>query len=130
MYTPFPFTPFFRAYPDPAVRANDNIIATAHPDGEGGAPRGDAPRARMDDERALRVLCDLEEGFALFEVEAANRLRVSDVEPGIGVEIDARSIGERQALKAADGGGICVRAGAALVDRDADQREQIGRAPV
>src|SRR3546814_17558792 len=89
----------------------------------------------MDDERALRVLCDLEEGFALFEVEAANRLRVSDVEPGIGVEIDARSIGERQALKAADGGGICVRAGEALVARDADPRErgrhrgEPGRAP-
>src|SRR3546814_20155562 len=77
----------------------------------------------MDDERALRVLCDLEEGFALFEVEAANRLRVSDVEPGLGFEIDARSIGERQALTAADGGGICVRDGEALVDRDADQRE-------
>src|SRR3546814_18841879 len=75
----------------------------------------------MDDERALRVLCDLEEGFALFEVEAANRLRVSDVEPGLGVEIDARSIGERQELKAADGGGLCVWSGEALVDRDADQ---------
>src|SRR3546814_346737 len=109
---------------DAAFGDDDINIAAAHPDGEGGADRGDAPRARMDDERALRVLCDLEEGFALFEVEAANRLRVSDVEPGIGVEIDARSIGERQALKAADGGGICVRAGEALVDRDADQRER------
>src|SRR3546814_4922951 len=41
-----------------------------------------------------------------------------------GVEVDARTIGQRQTLKAADGGGVCVRAVEALVDRNADQRER------
>src|SRR3546814_17501786 len=60
---------------DAAFGDDDINLAAAHPDGEGGAARGAAPRARMDDERPLRALCDLEDSLAPLEVGAAHRLR-------------------------------------------------------